>query len=146
MQLFNYTLATTGLTYEVAKQSHVPVERVVFEGNWRPSYMPSTDPLTIELTYNPENRKVLGAQFWSPHEVAQSANTVSVAIQNGNTIDDLAFVDMLFSPNFDDPFNYLNLVAQMAVDQEEKAGRTKSRVTAVGDWAKQNDQSLNGSK
>lgn len=146
MQLFNYTLATTGLTYEVAKQSHVPVERVVFEGNWRPSYMPSTDPLTIELTYNPENRKVLGAQFWSPHEVAQSANTVSVAIQNGNTIDDLAFVDMLFSPNFDDPFNYLNLVAQMAVDQEEKAGRTKSRVTAVGDWAKQNDQSLNDQK
>jgi len=55
----------------------------------------------------------------------------------------LAYVDMLFSPNFDDPFNYLNLVAQMAVDQEEKAGRTKSRVTAVGDWAKQNDQSLN---
>ncbi|BDZ30105.1 FAD-dependent oxidoreductase [Lactiplantibacillus sp. WILCCON 0030] len=146
MQLFNYTLATTGLTYEVAKQSHVPVKRVVFEGTWRPSYMPSTDPLTIELTYNPENRQILGAQFWSPHEVAQSANTVSVAIQNGNTIDDLAFVDMLFSPNFDDPFNYLNLVAQMAVDQEEQAGHGKSRFTAVGDWAKQNDQSLKDQK
>ncbi|AVK61963.1 NADH oxidase [Lactobacillus sp. CBA3605] len=139
MQLFNYTLATTGLTYEVAKMSNVPVKRVVFDGTWRPSYMPSTDPLRIELTYNPENRQVLGAQFWSPHEVAQSANTVSVAIQNGNTIDDLAFVDMLFSPNFDDPFNYLNLVAQMAVDQEAKAGNTQGRITAVGDWAKLNN-------
>jgi len=48
----------------------------------------------------------LGAQLWSPHEIAQSANALSIAIQNGNTIDDLAFVDMLFSPNFDDPFNY----------------------------------------
>lgn len=139
MQLFNYTLATTGLTYEVAKMSNMPVKRVVFDGTWRPSYMPSTDPLRIELTYNPENRQILGAQFWSPHEVAQSANTVSVAIQNGNTIDDLAFVDMLFSPNFDDPFNYLNLVAQMAVDQEAKAGNAQGRITAIGDWAKLNN-------
>ena len=54
----------------------------------------------------------------SKHEVSQSANTISVIIQNKNTIDDLAYLDMLFSPNFDEPFNYLNLVAQKAVDQE----------------------------
>jgi hypothetical protein len=41
-----------------------------------------------------------------------------VIIHNGNTIDELAFMDMLFSPNFDEPFNYLNLAAQAAVDQE----------------------------
>ncbi len=140
MQLFNYTLGTTGLTYEIAKQSHVPVKRVVYEGTWRPKYMPSTDPLVIELTYNPENRKILGAQFWSPHEVAQSANTISVAIQNGNTIDDLAYVDMLFSPNFDDPFNYLNVVAQMAVAQEAEAGHDQPRITAIGGWAKANHE------
>jgi len=84
----------------------------------------------------------LGAQLWSPHEIAQSANALSIAIQNGNTIDDLAFVDMLFSPNFDDPFNYLNLVGQMAVEQERQNGRGKVRISAVGDWAKENDQTL----
>jgi hypothetical protein len=104
--------------------------------------MPSTDKLTIELIYNPENRKILGAQFLSAHEVAQSANAISIAIQNGNTIDDLSFVDMLFSPNFDDPFNYLNLVAQQAVEQERQAGRDNPRITAYGDWAKQNDRDL----
>jgi len=142
MQLFDHTLATTGLTYEIAKQSKIPAERVVFKGNWRPAYMQSTAPLTIELVYNPENRKILGAQLWSPHEIAQSANALSIAIQNGNTIDDLAFVDMLFSPNFDDPFNYLNLVGQMAVEQERQNGRGKARISAVGDWAKENDQTL----
>ncbi|VDG24360.1 FAD-dependent oxidoreductase [Lactiplantibacillus mudanjiangensis] len=137
MQLFDHTLATTGLTYDIAKLSHVPVERVVFEGNWRPAYMETTDPLTIELTYNPENRKILGAQLWSPHEIAQSANALSIAIQNGNTIDDLAFVDMLFSPNFDDPFNYLNVVGQMAVAQERENGRDNPRITAIGNWEEQ---------
>lgn len=39
-------------------------------------------------------------------------------IQNNNTIDDLAFIDMLFQPNYDNPFNYLNLVGQMAVAKE----------------------------
>jgi hypothetical protein len=28
---------------------------------------------------------------------------------------------MLFQPNYDQPFNYLNLVAQMAVAQEKQA-------------------------
>ncbi|HJF87763.1 MAG TPA: NADH oxidase, partial [Companilactobacillus farciminis] len=65
-----------------------------------------------------KTRQVLGAQLMSRHEVSQSANTISVIIQNKNTIDDLAYLDMLFSPNFDEPFNYLNLVAQKAVDQE----------------------------
>ena len=60
----------------------------------------------------------------SDHEIAQSANTLSVIIQNGNTIDELAFMDMLFSPNFDEPFNYLNLAAQVAVDQENGYWRT----------------------
>jgi len=55
--------------------------------------------------------------LFSKHEVAQSANAVSIAIQNNNTIDDLAFVDMLFQPNYDNPWNYLNLVAQMAIDK-----------------------------
>ncbi|MGY1575492.1 hypothetical protein ACW5BZ_00150 [Pediococcus pentosaceus] len=40
------------------------------------------------------------------------------------TIDELSFIDMLFSPNFDQPFNYLNLVGQLAVKQENGYLRT----------------------
>ena len=49
-------------------------------------------------------------------------NTISLAIQNHNTIDDLAFVDMFFQPEFNQPFNYLNQVAQAAIRQERIAG------------------------
>ena len=130
MNIFGRTLASTGLTIDHAKEAGLDADQVTFEGTWRPAYMPTTDDLTINLVYNRQNRRILGAQLFSKHEVAQSANAISIAIQNRNTIDDLAFVDMLFNPNFDDPFNYLNLLAQQAVEKEVKRGNNHPRLTA----------------
>ncbi|MBQ0836374.1 FAD-dependent oxidoreductase [Lactiplantibacillus pentosus] len=112
------TIACTGMTLAAAKAANFEAKTAIYEGNYRPDFMPTTTKITIELVYDQQTRKVLGGQLMSAHEVSQSANTLSVIIHNGNTIDELAFMDMLFSPNFDEPFNYLNLVAQAAVDQE----------------------------
>ena len=119
MEIFGYTLAVTGLTLKKAKASGLNADWVEYHDYYRPNYMPTTDMLTIFLVYDKDTRKVLGAQLFSKHEVAQSANAISICIQNENTIDDLAFVDMLFQPNYDNPFNYLNLVAQQAIDKED---------------------------
>ncbi|WP_341780140.1 FAD-dependent oxidoreductase [Levilactobacillus sp. HBUAS70063] len=127
--LFGHTLASTGLTLRQAQTIQKPAASVTYRGNWRPTYMPRTDVLTINLVYSQIDRRILGAQLFSKHEVAQSANAVSLAIQNRNTIDDLAFVDLLFNPNFDAPFNYLNLVAQLAVAQEARRGNDHPRLT-----------------
>ncbi|WP_203650196.1 FAD-dependent oxidoreductase [Secundilactobacillus yichangensis] len=132
LKLYGYALATTGLTLKHALKRGIDADSVTFDGTWRPDYMPSTDRLTIVLVYDKGSRRILGAQLLSKHDITQSANAVSVAIQNNNTIDDLAFVDMLFQPNFDFPFNYLNQVAQLAINQEAAAGRTKPRFTAPG--------------
>lgn len=124
MLLFDQTIASTGLTLAGAKAAHYQARSAFYQGNYRPDFMPTTAEVTIELVYDQTSRKVLGAQLMSAHEVSQSANTLSVVIQNENTIDQLAFIDMLFSPNFDEPFNYLNLVAQVAVEQEQGYWRT----------------------
>jgi len=121
MELFGYTVASTGLTLENALAAKLDADVVEYHDNYRPAYMPTTEMLTIRLVYDKDSHRILGAQLFSKHEVAQSANTISICIQNKNTIEDLAFVDMLFQPNYDNPFNYLNLVAQMAVAKERKA-------------------------
>lgn len=136
MKLFDYTLATSGLTYSAAQRDHLPVRHAIYDGPYRPKYMPNPTELIIDLVYDYETRQILGAQFWSEHDVSQSANTISVMIQNGNTIDDLSYVDMLFQPNFDEPFNYLNLVGQQAVEQERQLGNDEPRITAMGNWGK----------
>ncbi|WP_334329807.1 FAD-dependent oxidoreductase [Companilactobacillus sp. HBUAS59699] len=124
MLVFNQTVATTGLTVEDAKEANLNVANIVYTGPYRPDFMPDTKPVTVVLVYDRNTRKILGAQLMSEHDVSQSANTVSALIQNDATIDQLALLDMLFSPNFNNPFDYLNLAGQKAVEQEKGYLRT----------------------
>lgn len=117
LKLFDTVVVSSGMTLEHAQAEHIPAQAVNLEDNYRPEFMLTTTPVLMRLVYNPENRRILGAQLMSKYDVSQSADTISVMIQNQNTIDDLAMVDMLFQPNFDRPFNYLNLLGQAAVQQ-----------------------------
>ncbi|WP_268912473.1 FAD-dependent oxidoreductase [Lentilactobacillus sp. SPB1-3] len=118
LMIYGYTIASTGLTLRNALRKGLNATSVTWEDDYRPDYMPSTEKLTIKLVYDRDSRRVLGAQLISKYEVAQSANAISIVIQNRNTIDELAYIDMLYNPHYDQPFNYLNLVAQQAVDKE----------------------------
>jgi len=118
LMLFGKTIVSSGMTLEHAKAEGVPAASVTVEDNYRPEFMPTTTPVLMQLVYNPETRVILGAQFMSDYDVSQSANTISVLIQNNNTIDDLGFVDMFFQPIYDRPFNYLNILGQAAIAQE----------------------------
>lgn len=119
LKVFDQIIATTGLILQAAQNTSFNVKSVTYEGPYRPEFMPNAFRVTIVLIYDQNSRKILGGQLMSRHDVAQSANIISSLIQNGGTIDQLAFLDMLFSPNFNNPFDYLNLVAQKAVDQEK---------------------------
>ncbi|WP_341778151.1 FAD-dependent oxidoreductase [Levilactobacillus sp. HBUAS70063] len=116
--IFDHTIACVGMTVAAAKAARFNVASIRYQGSYRPDFMPEAYQVTIELVYNRNNRRILGAQLISKHDVSQAANTISTLMQNNATIDQLALVDMLFSPNFSQPFNYLNLAGQMAVAQE----------------------------
>lgn len=118
LMLFGKTIVSSGMTLEHAQAEGIPAAAVMVEDNYRPEFMPTTTPILMKLVYNPETRVILGAQFMSDYDVSQSANTISVMIQNNNTIDDLGFVDMFFQPVYDRPFNYLNILGQAAITQE----------------------------
>lgn len=124
LKLYNRTIVSTGLTMAAVKQQGINAQAVTITDNYRPEFMPTTEPVLMSLVYNPENRQILGGALMSSHDVSQSANVLSVCIQNQNTIDDLAMVDMLFQPQFDRPFNYLNLLGQAAQKQLDATKET----------------------
>ena len=82
--------------------------------DYRPDFMLTTTPVTSILTWDPETRKVKGGQFCSKADISGAANVISMAIQAGFTIDQLANVDFLFQPNFDKPVYYVGAVAMKA--------------------------------
>lgn len=120
LKLYDKTIVSTGMTMAAATQRGMDAHEVIVKDNYRPEFMPSTEPVLMSLVYDPISRRILGGSLLSTHDVSQSANTLSVCIQNKNTIDDLAMVDMLFQPQFDRPFNYLNILAQAAQAKEAK--------------------------
>lgn len=119
LRLYDYSLACTGLTESRAKKLGFHTGAVTLTDNYRGEFMPTTAPVTMRLIYDADNRQILGGQLYSQYDIVQSANLLSVMIQNKNTIDELAYVDMLFNPHYDKPWNYLNLLGQAAVEQAD---------------------------
>ncbi|MDF2942475.1 MAG: dehydrogenase [Herbinix sp.] len=120
LHLFGYNIGSTGLTVGAAPVFGLTVRSVIFKDNYRPEFMPTTEEVLMQLVYEVGTNRIVGGQVMSKYDVTQSANTLSLAIQNSMTIEDLAYVDFFFQPHFDRPWNYLNLLAHAAVEQERK--------------------------
>jgi NADPH-dependent 2,4-dienoyl-CoA reductase/sulfur reductase-like enzyme len=120
LYLFGWTIGSTGVTSESAPMNNLEVQATVFEDNYRPEFMPTTEKVLMQLVYEKGTNRIVGAQLMSKYDVTQSANTMSLAIQNKMTVEDLALSDFFFQPHFDRPWNYLNLLAQAALADLEK--------------------------
>lgn len=120
LQLYDNSMSSTGMTLESARAAGFDADAVTFEDNYRPEFMPTNTKVIGTVVWDRSNNQILGAQFMSKLDISMYANTVSVMIQNHNTINFMAMVDMLFQPNFDRPFNFINLLGQQAVAKAVK--------------------------
>ncbi len=116
IKIYEHCIASTGFTEEVAKANGFEVGTSTYTDNYRPEFMPTNVEVTIKLVYDKKDRRILGAQVISDADMTQMANTVSVAIQNKMTVDELAMVDFFFQPHFNKPWNTLNSVALQALE------------------------------
>lgn len=115
LYLFGWKIGSTGVTMESGKLNGLDVEATYFEDNYRPEFMPTTENVMMELVYEKGTNRIVGGQLMSKYDITQSANTLSLAVQNKMTVEDLAISDFFFQPHFDRPWNYLNLLAQAAL-------------------------------
>jgi NADPH-dependent 2,4-dienoyl-CoA reductase/sulfur reductase-like enzyme len=120
LHLFGYNIGSTGVTVSGASFFGLNVHSVIVKDNYRPEFMPTTEEVLMQLVYEVGTNRIVGGQVMSKYDITQSANTLSLAIQNKMTIEDLAYVDFFFQPHFDRPWNYLNLLAHAAVEQEQR--------------------------
>lgn len=114
IKIYEYNIASTGLTENAAKANGLEVMSVMVQDNYRPEFMPTYEMVQFKVVYEKESRKVLGAQILSKADMTQMANTMSVVIQNGMTIEELGFVDFFFQPHFNKPWSILNMAGLQA--------------------------------
>lgn len=120
LYLFGFNIGSTGINESSAAVFNMDVDSVVVEDFYRPEFMPTNEKITMKLVWRKDNNQIVGGQLLSKYDITQSANTLSLAIQNKMTVEDLAFVDFFFQPHFDRPWNYLNLLAQAALEKIKK--------------------------
>ena len=111
IKIYDYNIASTGLTEASAKAAGLKVKTVSATDNYIPEFMPTFESATVKVVYDEESEVILGAQIISKTDLTQLMNTMSVVIQNKMTIDELAFVDFFFQPHFNKPWSLLNIVA-----------------------------------
>ena len=115
IKIYENNMAATGITEETAKAEGIEVESVIAVDNYRPEFMPTYEEVMLKVVFDKNSRKILGAQLNSKMDLTQSINTLSVCIQNGMTIDDLAFVDFFFQPHYNKPWNFINVAGLNAL-------------------------------
>lgn len=120
LHLFGWNIGSTGVNDGSAKAMGLETRSVYVEDVYRPEFMPTNEKIYMKLVYEVGTQRIVGGQLMSKYDCTASANTLSLAIQNKMTIEDLAFVDFFFQPVYDRPWNYLNILAQAALEQEEK--------------------------
>ncbi|WP_025693267.1 FAD-dependent oxidoreductase [Paenibacillus zanthoxyli] len=115
IKIYEDNIAGTGLTETAAKNEGIDAEAVMITDNYRPEFMPTFEAVQLKVVFERCTRRILGAQIMSKADLTQSINTISVCIQNGMTVDQLAFIDFFFQPHYNKPWNFLNTVGLQAL-------------------------------
>lgn len=116
IKIYDLSIASTGLTEDMAKfTTKYNVDSVLVKDNYRPEFMPTFEEATLKLVFDKDSKRILGGQIISKIDLTQFMNTLSVAIQNNMTIEELAVTDFFFQPHFNKPWSLLNIAALKAL-------------------------------
>lgn len=116
LKAFELAIGATGIGLETAREEGFDVEFSLSSPSDRAHFYPGQDILCLELLFDRRTRKVLGFQGTGPANDGLLAriNAAAVAVSSGATIDDLANVEMAYSPPFSTAIDPLNAAAYVA--------------------------------
>ena len=115
LQLFDYKFGQTGVHGTEADSYDGNLGQKYVEELIHPKFMQDETTIHMKIIYDEDSHQILGGQVMSTEDVTASINTISIAISAGYTLEQLAVQDFFFQPDYDRPWNYLNVLAQQAL-------------------------------
>lgn len=123
LRVFDYKFASTGLNDQMAEKLNIETKSVLLDQDTLMDFIPKEmkERVMFKLVYDPDTLEILGAQILSKQDLTANINAISIAIQTKFTIEELAYADFFFQPEFDTPWNILNMAGLKALQQEKEA-------------------------
>ncbi|MCX8153951.1 MAG: FAD-dependent oxidoreductase [Candidatus Bathyarchaeota archaeon] len=114
-RLFDIEAGVTGLTEAAAKRAGIEVITGVISSKTRAAYYPNALPIKVKLVIERESQRIVGAQIVGGEEVTQRINALSLAIQKGMTVRELAKADTAYAPPLNETWEPMILAAEMVL-------------------------------
>jgi NADPH-dependent 2,4-dienoyl-CoA reductase/sulfur reductase-like enzyme len=124
VKVFDLVVARTGLRdHEAAPLGHQPTT-VTFSPNDHKSYYPGAHPITISVTGDARDGRLLGAQLVGKlgAEISKRVDIYASALFHDMTVADIADLDLSYTPPLGSPWDAVQMAAQ----------RWESKVTTTG--------------
>lgn len=118
LSLFDYHFATTGVKAADADTLDEAVESKAYTHHYRPKFLDNPYEIYMKIYYTKADKRIVGAQLMSKANVMQAINAVSIAISAQFTLEDLAQQDFFFQPEYNNTWNFLNTLAQVALGED----------------------------
>lgn len=113
-KLFSLTAGMTGLSEKEIQAEGLNYQTVVHEGRTNAGYYPDSGSISLRVHYEPQTRQILGAQAVGNKGVDKRMDVIVTAMMGKMTIDDLAALELSYSPPYSSPKDPINMVGYKA--------------------------------
>ncbi len=114
IKVYGLTAASTGANEKTLQKANIPYQVIYDHPASHASYYPGAKPMSLKLIFGEEGR-VLGAQVMGYDGVDKRIDVLAAAIRLKATVDDLAELELAYSPPYSsakDPVNITGYIAQ----------------------------------
>jgi NADPH-dependent 2,4-dienoyl-CoA reductase/sulfur reductase-like enzyme len=112
LKVFDLAVARTGLSLEDAAADSIPAVSARVEAWDRAAYYPAARKVWVKLIAERESRKLIGAQAAGYGDASKRIDVASTAIACGMRVDELAQLDLAYSPPYGNLWDPLLIAAQ----------------------------------
>ena len=115
IKVFDMTAAVTGLNEKSAQAAGVKYDKVLGYSASHAGYYPGGRNMSIKTLFDPDTGRILGAQIVGFDGVDKRIDVMATAIRSGLTADDLADLELAYTPPYSsakDPVNMAGFMIQ----------------------------------
>lgn len=117
VKVFDWEVAMTGISTAAAEKIRLPVKSIVIKSISRAGYYPHPKRIVVKLLFSPQGGKLLGAQMVGGEGVAKRIDVLATALHQKMTVQDIAELDLSYSPPYAPVWDPLLVAANQAVKQ-----------------------------
>jgi rhodanese-related sulfurtransferase len=113
-KVFDYGVATTGLSERAARQAGYDVVTVLSPAPDRAHFYPSAKTIMMKCVVEKGSRRLLGLQVIGPGDVDKRVDIAVTAITAGMTVDQIANLDLSYAPPYSPAMDNIITAANIA--------------------------------